>query len=167
MAPPLRAAAALGLSLRPMTDDDLPFVADLYASTRTDELSGTGWPPEMQQAFLRQQHDAQHRHYRMHYPGAEWLVVELSGAAVGRLYLFEQEQEMSIIDISLVPAARGRGLGGALMEDLMAAAASAGRSVSLHVERTNPALRLYQRLGFALVEDKGVYLQLSWKLPPG
>src|SRR4051812_48195170 len=34
-----RAAAKLGLALRAMTDSDLPFVAELYASTRRDELA--------------------------------------------------------------------------------------------------------------------------------
>jgi ribosomal protein S18 acetylase RimI-like enzyme len=161
--PQLKAAAALGLGLRPMTDDDLPFAAAVYASSRAEELAQTGWPAEAQQAFLAQQHEAQHHHYRSHYPGAEWLIVEHDGEPAGRLYLVEWERELRVIDISLAPAARGRGFGGALLADLMAEAASAGKGVSAHVERNNPALRLYDRLGFGLAEDKGVYLLLEWK----
>jgi ribosomal protein S18 acetylase RimI-like enzyme len=162
MRPLLRRAAALGLTVRPMTDNDLPFAAAVYASTRAEELAQTGWPAELKQAFLAQQHEAQHQHYRAHYPGAEWLIVEEEGAAIGRLYLVEWASEFRIIDISLAPGARGRGLGGALLADAMAAAAAAGKSVSVHVERNNPALRLYERLGFVLAEDKGVYLLLEW-----
>ena len=90
MPPPFPRAEALGLSLRPMTDEDLPFVAALFASTRAEEVAQTGWPAEQQQAFLAQQHEAQHRHYRTHYPEADWLIVELGGEAIGRLYLVEE-----------------------------------------------------------------------------
>ena len=163
MPPRFQRAAALGVSLRPMTDDDLPFVAGLYASTRTDELAQTGWPAELQHRFLAQQHDAQHRHYRAQYPGAEWLIVEREGAPIGRLYLVEYESEFRVVDITLLPAQRGQGTGSALLADMLAAAEAAGKAVTVHVERHNPAVRLYARLGFRLVEDKGVYLLLAWR----
>jgi ribosomal protein S18 acetylase RimI-like enzyme len=67
-----------------------------------------------------------------------------------------------LIDISLVPAARGAGLGGAILADLIAAAGAAGKRVTLHVERLNPARRLYVRHGFTLVSDKGIYLEMEW-----
>ena len=163
MPPPLTASAALGLSLRPEADDDRAFVASLYASTRGGEFAAAGWPPEQLDAFLRQQEEAQRRHYRAAYDGAEWLIVEADGEAVGRLYLLEGAGEIRIIDVSLLPSAQGRGFGGGLLADLLAAAGSAGKRVTLHVERHNPALRLYARLGFVLVEDAGVYLALEWR----
>ena len=70
-----------------MTDEDLPFVEALYASTRAAEMALTGWPPEQQRAFLAQQHRAQHHHYRAYHAGAEWLIIERDGAPIGRLYL--------------------------------------------------------------------------------
>lgn len=157
MPPPLRAAAALGLSYRPATDDDLPFAASLYASTRSEELAQTGWPDEIQHAFLAQQFDAQHRHYRQHYPAAEWLIVERAGERIGRLYIEEWEREFRIIDIALIPASRGRGIGGAILADVLAQASAAGKAVSIHVEKHNEAMRLYHRLGFAKVDEHGVY----------
>ena len=145
-----------------MAERDLPFVAAVYASTREEELAPTGWPVEQKCAFLAHQHAAQHSHYQRHYPGAEWLVIEERGEPVGRLYLVEWETEFRIIDISLLPAARGRGLGGAILSDLLSAARAAGKTVSIHVERNNPAGRLYERLGFRQAEDKGVYLLMEW-----
>jgi ribosomal protein S18 acetylase RimI-like enzyme len=159
----LNAAAPLGVRLRPMTDADLPFAAALYASTRAEELAQTGWSMEQQQAFLATQHEAQHHHYRTHYDGAEWLIVEREGEAIGRLYLVEWPRELRIIDIALVPDAKAQGIGGALLVDIMARAAGACKAVTAHVERNNPALRLYDRLGFTLAEDKGVYLLLEWR----
>lgn len=148
-----------------MTDEDLPFVAGLFASTRAEEVALTGWPPEQQRAFLAMQHEAQHRHYRTANPDAEWLILEREGEAIGRLYLLARESLFHVIDISLVPDARGAGLGGAILADLIAAARQSGRRVTVNVERHNPALRLYDRLGFAPIGDSGVYLQLEWRAP--
>ena len=157
MPPPVREAAALGISYRTMTDGDLPFVAALYATTRADEIASTGWPPEMQAAFLDQQHHAQHFHYRTAYPDGEWLLIERDGQPIGRLYLAEQDGMLLLVDISLLPAERGTGLGTAILKDLLAAES---RPVELHVERLNPARRLYERLGFAVVGEDVIYLRM-------
>ena len=161
MPPPLKSAASLGISYRPMAAADLPFLAALYASTRADEMAATGWPEEARQQFLAQQFDAQHRHYMAHYEPAEWLIVERDGVAIGRLYIRQSEGASHIIDISLLPAARGLGIGGAILADILDAAAQAGKRVELHVEKSNPARRLYARMGFAVIEDRGAYDLLS------
>jgi ribosomal protein S18 acetylase RimI-like enzyme len=97
-----------------------------------------------------------------HYSGAEWLIAEHGGMAVGRLYFVHWPREYRIIDIALMPAARNRGFGTAMLGDLVEKAAVESRMVSIHVERMNPALALYERLGFKVVEDKGVYLLLEY-----
>lgn len=157
MPPPVTAAAAFAITYREMTDGDLPFVAALYASTRAGEVAATGWPPEMQAAFLEQQHRAQHASYRNSWPDGEWLLIERGGAPVGRLYLARQESGLTLVDISLLPAERGSGLGTAILTDLLSAE---GGPVQLHVERTNRARRLYERLGFEIVEEQAIYLRM-------
>ena len=163
MPPPLRRAAALGINYRPIDESDLAFVAALYASPRMEELAPTGWPEEMKLAFLEQQHRAQHHHYQMHYPGAEWLIVEQDGAAIGRLYLRESGSDIRVIDIALVPAARGAGIGGAMIGDLLEHAGAAAKSVSLHVEPNNPVRPLYLRLGFVPAGINGAYELMVWR----
>jgi ribosomal protein S18 acetylase RimI-like enzyme len=81
---------------------------------------------------------------------------------VGRLYVEEWPSQFRIIDIALLPEARGKGFGAALIADLFAGARAVGKRVSIHVEKNNPAMRLYHRLGFAEAEDKGVYDLLEW-----
>jgi len=149
------------LRLRPATDADLPFLARLYASTREEELAGVDWPAEQKEAFVRQQFEAQHAWYREHYANASFDVVEVDGQPAGRLYVDRWEREVRIVDISLLPEHRGRGLGNELLAALFAETDAAGKVVSVHVERFNPALRLYDRLGFLFREDKGVYLLLE------
>lgn len=163
MPPPLVAAAPTGICYRPMRDEDLPFLGQLYAESRREEVAATGWPPEAQAAFLAQQFDAQHRHYQAQYPGAEWLVIERGGERIGRLYLVEWPSQFRIIDITLAEGCRGRGIGRAILEDVQSLAAAAGKRVSIHVEKMNPAMKLYLRLGFERIEDKGVYDLMEWR----
>lgn len=149
------------VALRPEVDADRAFTCALYASTREDELAPVPWPAEHKAAFLRSQFEAQHTHYRTHYHDAEFSIIERDGAPIGRLYVHRGDPaDVRIMDIALVPAARGAGLGGLLLERELEAAHRAGKTVSVHVERSNPALRLYTRLGFAEVSDGGVYLLL-------
>ena len=162
MASPFENAERLGLKLRPMTDGDMPFLFGLYASIRSQEVAATGWPPEMQLQFLKQQFGAQHHHYTTYYPAAEWLVVEHGGRAVGRLYVEEWPSQLRIIDIALVPDAQGKGFGTALLTDLFRRARAVSKKVSIHVEKNNPAMNLYRRLGFVTCEDKGVYDLMEW-----
>ena len=167
MPPPLDAAAGLGIAYREATDGDRGFLFDVYASTRAEEVGAVGWPAELQDAFLRQQFEAQHHHYRTYYPEAEWLVIERGGEPVGRLYFEEWPSQFRIIDIALLPASRGGGIGRAILEDMLAMAAGRGKAASIHVEKNNRAMALYRRLGFATVEDKGVYALMEWRAPAG
>jgi len=152
----LRAAAA-GLAFRPMTDADLPFLSRVYASTRAEELAVTGWTDDQKAAFLDMQFRAQHAHYQQHYPDADWLVVISGAEDIGRLYIERWPTQHRVIDIAFLPAYRRKGLGAALLSDLIDEASAVGKAVSAHVEKNNPAMQLYRRLGFSVVEDKGVY----------
>ena len=157
MPPPLDRAARLGVTYRPRTSADLAFLFAVYASTREAELAQTGWPLDARLEFLRQQFEAQRQHYDRHYPDAEWLVIQVEGEDAGRLYIEEWRDQIRIIDIALLPAARRRGFGAAILEDVIAQASRGAKKVSIHVEKNNPAMELYRRLGFEAVEDKGVY----------
>jgi GNAT superfamily N-acetyltransferase len=156
------ALVADGFALRPeRDDDDKPFLLALYGSTRADELAQTPWSDEQKAAFLAMQFAAQRRHYRAHMPDAVWLVLEHAGEPIGRLYLEDRGERLHVVDISLVPAWRGRGLGGRIFARLIETAEAAGLGVGIFVEKFNPALRLYRRLGFVEVGDTGVYLEME------
>jgi ribosomal protein S18 acetylase RimI-like enzyme len=86
----------------------------------------------------------------------------VAGVPAGRLYVDRRPGDLRIVDVALLPEFRGRGIGEALIRDLQRAAAAEGRIVSIHVELTNPAARLYERLGFVLAEDLGVYRRMEW-----
>jgi GNAT superfamily N-acetyltransferase len=155
--------ADLSLRLRPITPEDNSFLAGLYASTRAEELAVTGWSDEQKKVFCRGQFDAQSAHYTANYPGALLQIIEKGGVAIGRLYVAHWEREIRIMDIALLLEHRGAGIGTRLVRTLQDEALSAGKTLTIHVERFNPALRLYERLGFKTIEDKGVYLLMEWR----
>lgn len=156
-------AAVPGVRRRPIRDDDLGFLLALYASTRVEELALTDWSDEVKGEFLRQQFEAQHRHYVERYPGAELALLLAGEEPIGRLYVARWEREIRLMDIALVAAWRGRGLGSRLIRELQAEAQATGRTLSVHVEIFNPARRLYERLGFRKAGETGPYWLLEWR----
>ena len=160
------ALASLGFTLRPETDDDIPFLMRLYASTRAEELKLVPWSEEQKQAFLAGQFQAQRHHYRTFIAACAFDVIERHGEPVGRLYLEPRQTQLSIVDIALMPEARGQGVGTAILTALQETAAAQGKGVGIFVEKFNPALRLYRRLGFTEIGDREVYLEMEW-LPEG
>jgi GNAT superfamily N-acetyltransferase len=161
------ALVSQGYALRPETEADIPFLQQLYASTRTYELSlANEWSEAQKRAFVLGQFAAQRHHYRSHYPDAAYDVIERDHLPVGRLYFDDRPGCVHVIDIVLAPEARGRGVGTALLEALIDVATAQGKAVGIFVEKFNPALRLYQRLGFEPIADTGVYLEMERRAGP-
>lgn len=141
--------AGRGFFLRALTDRDLPWLRDLYASTRAEEMAPVPWPELVKQRFLEQQFALQHQHYIAHFGDSDFLAIERDGRPVGRYYLQRVDPDHLIVDISLFPDQRGQGIGAALIRQSQDEAAALGRGMHLHVQQTNPgARRLYERLGF-------------------
>jgi ribosomal protein S18 acetylase RimI-like enzyme len=158
------ALMARGYTLRPETDADIGFLQDLYASTRAFELSlAAEWSEAQKREFVLGQFAAQRHHYRTHYPETAFDVIERNGVPVGRLYLEVRRSRLHVLDILLAPEYRGTGLGTAILMALTDAAGAHDKGVGIFVEKYNPALSLYQRLGFVTVGDFEVYLEMEWR----
>lgn len=151
-----------GLTLRPMTDADLPFLEELYGSTREWEMAQVPWTDEEKARFLAFQFNAQHTFYQQQFANAQFDVIECEGRPVGRLYVDRRDDEIRLVDIAIIPAYRGRGIGTILLKQLRAEAGRQSQPLRIHVENQNPAMRLYQRLGFRKVHDTGVYHLMEW-----
>jgi ribosomal protein S18 acetylase RimI-like enzyme len=152
----------LDLTLRPIREEDTPFLYRLYASTRVEELAPLDWDDARKEGFLQMQFEAQHRDYRARFLEARFDIVEQAGEAIGRLYVDERPEEIRIIDIALLPEYRNAGLGSRLLGELLDRARAYRKPVRIHVEKLNPARRLYERLGFVAVSDVGVYELMEW-----
>ena len=156
------ALQAEGYKLRPETDADIPFLTQLYASTREDELAPVPWTDEQKQGFLAHQFRLQRHHYRTYFGDTAFDVIEQNAAPAGRLYLQIRQTQLHVIDLALMPDWRRRGIGTAILQAVHTAACADGKAVGIMVEKFNPALRLYRRLGFTDLADHGVYLEMEW-----
>lgn len=151
------------IQLRAETDKDLNFLFDVYASTREEELRSVPWDQNQLAQFLKMQFDAQRRSYRQTFPSASFDVIMRNGIDCGRLYVDLTDQETRIIDIAILPAHRGLGIGTFLIGRILSDANDSRRIVRIHVEKSNRALRLYERFGFKKIEDKQIYWLMEWR----
>ncbi len=151
------------MRLRPAGSADAELLYRIYASTREDELAVVPWDEPTKEAFLRMQFAAQDSYYHANYPAASYDLIVSGDEVLGRLYVDRAESAWNVIDLALLPEHRGKGIGTRLLTQILEEAGTAAKPVQMHVERFNPARRLYHRLGFRQIADKGVYLQLEWR----
>lgn len=147
--------------LRPSRPEDREFLFRLYASTREHELRAFGWPAAQQEAFLRMQFNAQQQWYAATYSTAENQIIEQDGKPIGRMIVQREPGIWRFLDISLLPEHRGRGIGGELIRALIKECAASGAVLQLQVLNTNPAQRLYSRLGFIKTGEDQIYTQME------
>lgn len=156
------------ISLRPIQDEDLSILREIYGNTREKELKQVSfWTSEQKQAFVLQQFRAQHEYYQKHYVGASFYVIQHEKVVIGRLYIDQnyQTKGIRIIDITLLPNWQNNGIGKGILEDILKSAKKNERTVSIHVESFNPAKQLYETLGFKKIsETNGVYHLMEWRV---
>jgi ribosomal protein S18 acetylase RimI-like enzyme len=121
------------------------------------------WDSSQKESFLRSQFQLQSAHYHRYYQAASYLLILAEGSPVGRLYVDRTPQDIHILDIALMLEYRGAGIGSVLMKELLEEAAASNRTVTLYVERFNPAQKLYLGLGFEPIKDEGVYFLMQWR----
>jgi GNAT superfamily N-acetyltransferase len=154
------------ITFRPARAEDVPFLFALYTSTRAEELALLDWDATQRTAFLAMQFTAQQRYYRTVYPDAECRIIAVDGIPVGQMQVERQPTVMLLMDFAVLAEHRSRGIGAAAVHLLLDEAAEVGKPVRLHVERTNPARRLYARLGFRRIADEGIHWLMEWAPTP-
>lgn len=156
--PLMRENEKLNLSLREVTPEDQPFLFEVYASTRMDELQQTAWSDEQKLAFIRMQFLVRERTHQR----ADDRIILLNGKPIGRMLVDRGEAAILLRDIAVLTEYRNAGVGSRLIQDLMKEAAAAGKPIQLHVVASSPAVRLYERLGFRQTGDDAAYLEMEW-----
>lgn len=148
------------VELRPVVlPDDEDFLKDLYFSTR-DDLSLLPLGELQKQALITMQYSAQKQQYAVQYPGASHDLILSGQVPAGRLLVNREAGKIYLVDIALLAEYRGAGIGTAIMNDLVEEAENTGAVLGLHVMKTNPAARLYIRMGLAVTADDGLYLEM-------
>lgn len=146
------------ITYRNVLESDRSFLLALYASTREDVRNfATHMSKNQQDDFINMQFELQDHHYKKYYPEAKFLVIQNYKKKIGRLYVDEANAEVCIIDITIDPNYRSKGIGLKIMSSIISDAEEKNKTVSIHVAKNNKAINLYNRLGFEIVEDTSVY----------
>jgi len=153
------------LSFRACDPEDEDFLRAVYASTREAALTAVNWDDEERDAFVRMQFDAQSQAWAAAFPACERLVILVDGTPAGRLFVDSDEERVVIVDVALLPAFRGRGLGTRVTRLVLDQAGMDGLEVRSHVEKSNDvSLKLHDALGFVPVGEDDVYVSLRWSI---
>lgn len=151
------------LHIRPALAADEDFFAALYRSTRADLLALLA-DKRYIDGLVATQRQAQVASYRERYPQAIYQVLELDGAAAGRLVTACVDDALRVVDLAVMPWARRRGVATETLLRLQHQAQQEGRLLRLAVRRDNEgARRLYAALGFVPGDEEGPVLQLRWR----
>ncbi|MFZ5643695.1 MAG: GNAT family N-acetyltransferase [Bacillota bacterium] len=142
--------------------EDDSFLFDLFASTKRDEMSNWGWNEKEQFEFLQMQFHCQRQSYQIQYPGLKRRIILSGDVKAGVISIAITEAGIDLVDIALLPEFRGRGAGSGVIKELLGEAADSGLPVRLSVLRGNPAMRLYDRLGFTAVGGNDLYIIMKW-----
>jgi GNAT superfamily N-acetyltransferase len=153
-------------TLRNAEPHDRAFLVALYASLRADEFARSGWTPDVQRVLVQMLCDAQHAEHLRRHPGSHCQIIELHRCPIGRLWVASDARSLTIVDISLIPALQGRGIGTDCLRRVLAQARDCRLDVELQVVVDSPARRLYERLGFLAVGEAGVRQAMRWRPPP-
>ncbi|VAW73792.1 hypothetical protein MNBD_GAMMA10-2876 [hydrothermal vent metagenome] len=151
-----------GLALRPAREADNYFLENLYRSTR-DDLRLLDAETDFIETLIEQQHDARTTGYGERFPDAMYFIIEMSKEPIGQIVINFAENEVRLIDVSLIPAARNKGYGKSLIEMLQYASAVVNAPLRLSVHKQNMLARgLYQRLGFQLEHSGEISDVMVW-----
>jgi len=149
------------VTTRAATEEDDAFLFALFTAVRSPEFAYSPLAPAQLDLLMNIQYAGQKQTYGVQYPGGNHIVL-LDGLPIGRIWLFRGEAEHQLVDISLMPEFRNRGIGGVLLAAAIAAARAACAPLCCSVAVTNPAsLRLHQRLGFQIVGQDEIYYDLA------
>jgi len=147
----------LAFALRPAMPADAEFEHRLYASTR-DDLRPLG--PEVFDGLVGMQFRAQSMSIRLDHPEADRKIVVVDDGPVGRLIVDDSGEQIEVLDVALLPEYRSQGIGTSLLRSVLAEADRMGRAIALHVEKRSRAVHLYERLGFVISGDAGLYFEM-------
>lgn len=139
------------MKLRPTTPEDAEFLYQLLKATMREYVDQTwGWDEDWQRAY-----------FEMRFDPAKNQIIVLDNHDIGVIATEKSEDEILLSSLYILPEYQGRGIGTRLIKELLARAFRDGLAVGLRVLKVNPARRLYERLGFVVVEEKDTHYYMK------
>jgi ribosomal protein S18 acetylase RimI-like enzyme len=148
--------------LRPATEEDEPFLKELSFDLRAPDFLALQMPEAALMQLLEMQYRAQKAGYQQQFPNAESTIVWVGPYRVGRMLVNPGKAALHLIDIALLTAFRGHGIGRSMIESLIERARQAAVPLRLTVREENRAMQLYARLGFVRCGERAMSVEMEW-----
>jgi ribosomal protein S18 acetylase RimI-like enzyme len=131
-----------GISLRGAKEQDYEFMYRLHREALKEYIDWTwGWDE-----------DRQANYFKEHFDLSGKKIIQHNGMDIGCLAVQDKGDHIFLSYIALLPPHQGRGIGSTLIKSVLDEARKKDLPVKLKVLRNNPAHRLYERLGFRVME---------------
>jgi ribosomal protein S18 acetylase RimI-like enzyme len=151
-----------------VSDTGLPVAGEmfdyrLFAEDRLAEFVAAGMSEMQAEDLIQLQYRGRKMTYAARYRGAtNSIILGEHGKPVGRLLLDRKLDRWRIVDIAVLVGYRGGGLGTRTLRECQQSCRVAGASLELQVAPLNPARRLYERLGFQVIGEDAVAVEMVW-----
>jgi ribosomal protein S18 acetylase RimI-like enzyme len=134
--------SGMWIAVRPARVEDFDFCSDLYFSEMGRTIRELNLDLCKQAANLRQRWDLQ-----------QVRIITGDGDDIGWVQSMIEVDALFLGQLFVAPAHQGHGVGTIIVQRLIDEATCERRAVTLGVVKTNPALRLYRRLGFRTTHE--------------
>ncbi len=151
----------MNVVIRLALEKDIEFVFRVFAESRC-EFQNLGWDAAHLEAFLREQFDFQQRTYASRHSYATKEIIVADGVDCGYQVVDRSGQEIILVDLAVKPDFQARRVGSKVLEHLLELASRSRQNVVLQVAVGNPAQGLYERFGFSVVGEHGMYRSMRW-----
>ncbi len=151
------------VSMRLAGPADKQFLEDLFHDTRSFIYDHSAAEHDYKRMVVEHQHSIRNTGYENAFPNAFYFIVEDAGTRVGRAQLDFSYDVVHVIDVALIAAARGKGIGKAVIRGIQRTAAVTGANVTLTCRHDNMLARqLYDKVGFELLERGPMDDRMIW-----
>jgi ribosomal protein S18 acetylase RimI-like enzyme len=160
---------ATGIQLRLAASGDQEFLLQLYLATQPMETASWNMDATAREQLMRMQFRGRAQTYTAQYPDAEDWILCLNEETdtqvrVGRHLVLRQQDSILGVDLAILPRYQGHGIGSRALREIQRQCAADGLSFRLQVLHTNPAKRLYDRLGFRIVSQDLLFAHMEWSI---
>lgn len=133
----------MDVCLRPYNDKDFEFVRGLYFETMRWAIEPLfGWDEDRQKTSFTEWFKAD-----------EASIIAADGQDAGWIQRRLDKRSVFLGSIYIAPAMQRKGIGSSVIKTLLGTAARERKAITLAVMKVNPALALYQRLGFVITDE--------------
>ena len=143
------------IDFRQATEEDFDFLFAMHISTMKEYVDRIwGWDDAFQESLFRER-----------YIPNQVQVITFDGKDIGMISLEERDEDVFLRAIEILPSHQGQGIATRIIQQIIDDAASKQKPVILSVLKVNPAKRLYERLGFSIIEETDTHFIMKTSLP--